>query len=152
MAWLPGWAALPPVRSPGTEQGSWTVYNAVTKLPEKIDLPGGKAGLANGESHLTLVNDKTGETTSGWCTNMGLMDASGKPTGGAGYCSIFYDNGDVLWVSFTGTGPDQPTPWTVMGGTGTYAGATGSGMTTPVSQRGDGYASTTKSTGSITTK
>jgi hypothetical protein len=40
----------------------------------------------------------------------------------------------------------------VLGGTGKYGGATGGGTSKMTSERGDGYASTYKITGSITTK
>lgn len=72
--------------------------------------------------------------------------------GGAGYCTIIPDNGDMLYVSFVLGAADQPATWTVMGGKGGYEGGTGGGTTATVSRRGDGRAWTRKSTGTITTR
>jgi len=135
-----------------TEQVSSTLNQVVIKMPEKVDLPNGKVVMANGQWHASTVNDKNGELSSQWCTGEQYPDAKGAPMYGAGYCTIFFDNGDILWVSFTGTGEGKPGGWAVIGGTGRYAGATGGGTTTTVSRRSDGYAWTSKSTGTLTTK
>jgi len=135
-----------------TQQVSTTIQQVVTKMPEKVDLPNGKVVMANGEWHGSAVNDKTGEQSSQWCTGEQYPDAKGTPMYGAGYCTIFYDNGDILWVSFMGNGEGKPGSWAVIGGTGRWEGATGGGKTDMVSQRSDGYAWTSKSTGTLTTK
>jgi len=135
-----------------TEQLSVTGYNVVTKLAEKVPLPNGGTIMVGGEGHSSIVNDKTGEQTSQWCNSDAWPDEKGAPTAFVGHCSIFYDNGDVLWISVTGTTNDKPLTWTVIGGTGKYAGATGGGTSKVVSQRGDVYAETYKATGTLTTK
>jgi hypothetical protein len=134
-----------------TQQLNLTGYAVVTKMPEEIALPNGKKVMANGQNHASIVNDKTGEVTSQWCTAEAYPDAAGATTNQAGYCTIFYDGGDILWISFTGAS-DQTGSWSVIGGMGKYAGATGSGTYKTVSQRSDGYAWTLKSTGTIVTK
>ena len=108
--------------------------------------------MANGQWHGSAVDDKTGETTSQWCNGEQYRDAKGTPMYGAGYCTIFNDNGDILWVSFMNSGEGKPGTWAVIGGTGQYQGATGSGTTEQVSRRSDGYAWTSKSKGTLTTK
>ncbi len=138
-----------------TEQISSTNYNVQTKLPEKITLPDGRTVMSGGESHVTLVDAKTGEATSGWCIADEYIDKAGKPTAGAGFCTVVYDTGDLVWTSFNVVGSlsnAKQIPYLITGGTGKYAGATGSGVVTQVSDRGDGFAWTTKSTGSVTTK
>ena len=135
-----------------TQQISSTGYAVNTDQGERITLPNGKVVLAGMQSHASLVNDKTGELTSQWCTANGYPDASGNLTAIAGFCTVVFDKGDELWLSFVGGAEDQPNTWTVMGGTGAYAGATGSGTSRTVSNRGDGYAWAMKSSGTLTTK
>ena len=62
------------------------------------------------------------------------------------------DNGDMLYISYMMDGATQTGKWTVMGGSGAYAGATGSGTTSVVSRRGDGMAWTSNAEGSLTTQ
>jgi hypothetical protein len=115
-----------------------------------ISLPDGRRAMVGGQWHATIVTDDTDEVMSQWCTGQQGLDENGQPTGGAGYCTILNDAGDVLWVGFAGTA-GEPGRWVVLGGTGAWAGATGSGTTTMVSQRADGRAWTSKSEGTITT-
>jgi hypothetical protein len=135
-----------------TQQISSTGYAVNFGSGERITLPNGKVVLVGMRSHASLVNDETGELSSQWCTANGYPDASGELTAIAGFCSVTADNGDELWLSFVGGAEDQPSSWTVMGGTGQYAGATGSGTSRNASNRGDGYAWAMKSTGTLTTK
>ena len=133
-----------------TEQVSSTAYQVLVQEPEIVELPGGRKISANGAWHATVINDQ-GETLSQWCTGEQWLGADGMPVAGAGYCTIFDDDGNVLWVSFVNGAAGQPGTWTVMGGTGEYAGATGGGTNEMVSQRSDGYAWTSKSSGTIVT-
>ncbi len=135
-----------------TEQLDAIGYNVVTKLGEKTKLANGDVVLVGGEGHASIVNSKTGEQTSQYCNIDTWVDANDVQTGGVGHCSVFYDSGDVAWVSVAQTTVDQPVTWTVIGGTGKYAGATGGGMSKVVSTRGDGYASTYEISGKIVTK
>ena len=132
-----------------TEQVNSTAYQVQISDGDPFEMPNGSKGVYGLTTHATLVQND-GQTASQWCTGeMGLGD-NGEPTGVGGYCTIIQDNGDVLWVSYLGT-PETGTAWTVMGGTGQYEGATGGGTSTMVSQRADGQAWTSQSTGTITT-
>jgi hypothetical protein len=134
-----------------TEQVSSTSYWVQTDPGQPVEMPSGAKGRTVMRSHATVVQ-ADGEVSSQWCTGHQGVDAGGQ-AGGAGYCTIVSDNGDMLYVSYVlGNGEDQPATWTVMGGTGAYAGATGGGTTSTVSQRGDGRAWTSSSQGTITTK
>lgn len=135
-----------------TEQYSSTAYSVVTKLGERETLPNGAVIEVGQTSYTAIVNDNTGEQASQYCNGDAWLDSAGAPTHMVAHCTIFYDNGDLAWVSYTGTTNDAPLTWTVLGGTGKYAGATGTGTSKRVSMRGDGYSGTYKATGTITTK
>ena len=110
---------------------------------------GGK-GVYGQIMHATQIA-ADGTLSSQWC--IGEVAAAEEGSGGsAGYCTIIFDNGDVLYTSYIGVGGGQPTAWKVMGGSGEYAGATGSGTSALVSVRADGEASTVRHTGTLTTK
>jgi len=132
-----------------TQQVDNLSYQVTINDGEAFEMPGGGKGFYGAQSHATLVRPD-GTAASQWCTQeIGLGD-DGMPSGFAGYCTIIEDNGDILWVSFLGT-PADGIGWSVMGGTGQWAGATGGGTSEQVSQRADGEAWTTRSTGTITT-
>jgi hypothetical protein len=135
-----------------TEQFSATLYDVVTKLGEKETLQNGTVIVVGEQDHASIVNDKTGEQTSQWCNYDYWPDPKGMPTHSVGHCTVFYDNGDLAFIATTGTTNDQPVTWTVLGGTGKYAGATGGGTSKMTSMRSDGYAATFKASGTITTK
>ncbi len=132
-----------------TRKVSNTSYNVVIDEGEEITTPAGAKVSINVGMHGSVQDEVTGQSLSQWCTGEEAAVEGGSI--GAGYCTLIADNGDVLWVSYVLHGA-EPSTWTVMGGTGQYAGATGSGTTTAVSQRGDGQAWTTKSTGTLTTQ
>jgi hypothetical protein len=136
----------------GTEQVNSTSYWVQINPGQPIELPNGAKGNSVMRSHATLVQ-ADGEVASQWCTGHMGTGPEGD-AGGAGYCTVISDNGDMLYISYmlSGQGEDQSATWTVMGGTGEYDGATGSGTSENVSWRGDGRAWTTKSTGTLTTK
>lgn len=128
----------------GTRDVNTTAYFVTTNQGQEITTPQGNQVTVGIQNHSNLVDHVTNEEFSQWCTG------NASEAGGAGYCTIIADNGDVLWVSYlnqNGSGT-----WTVMGGTGEYLGATGGGTSTPGSQRGDGQAWTSTSTGTLTTK
>lgn len=133
-----------------TRDVSSTAYWVVVEEPESVELPGDRTVTVNGQTHANVVR-QDGETLSQWCTGEQWLGNDSQPMRGAGYCTILDDEGNVLWVSYVNPGPGQPSKWTVMGGTGEYEGATGGGTTQTVSQRSDGYAWTSKSTGTIVT-
>jgi len=133
-----------------TQKTSATAHFVVISQGDAFEMPNGDKGFYGGQSHATSIRED-GTMASQWCTGeVGVNDA-GEMTGGAGYCTIIEDNGDVIWVSYVNVA-GQPGTWTVMGGTGAYEGATGGGTSTVVSQRADGQAWTGQSTGTITTK
>ena len=134
-----------------TRKISWTLYNVAIEQGELLTLPSGNKVRFGVEAHGSDVDD-AGVVRSMWCTQQDHLTATDEPIGGAGYCAIYEDNGDVLWVSFSYKGGQPNNTWNVIGGTGQYEGATGSGKTTFVSARGDGSAGTWKSEGSLTTK
>jgi hypothetical protein len=132
-----------------TIQVSNVSYQVVMDEGNRFESPTGAKGYYGVTTHATLVRDN-GALASQWCLQENGEGDDGQPTGVAGYCTIIEDNGDVLWVSFLGT-PAEGVSWTVMGGTGQWAGATGGGTSEMVSQRADGEAWASKSTGTITT-
>ena len=132
-----------------TRDVSNTTYMVTYRDGEQITTPNGNEIAVGGQSHGSVQDEVTGESMSQWCTGESWQVEGGLM--GAGYCTLVADDGDALWVSYVLHGAD-PGTWTVMGGTGQYAGASGSGTTTVVSQRGDGEAWTSKSTGKLTTK
>ena len=145
-------AAVGTTASAATEQLAITAQFVVTELGEEIALPDGRKLRIGMQNHAAVVNDQTGEVTSQWCSGHEHLDAAGASMATAGYCTVFYDSGDVLWLSFTGTTNDQPGTWTVMGGLGKYVGATGGGTFKTTSMRSDGFALTQTGTGTVTTK
>jgi hypothetical protein len=148
---LIGILCLSAAAAAGTRKISETMYNVGTDPGELITLPNGtkvRTGMEVRANHV----DVSGDVRSGWCTQTQHLSASDQPVAGAGYCVIYDDNGDAFWTSFSYKA-DQPTwTWTVLGGTGHYEGATGSGTTTAGSQRGDGLTWIVKNEGSINTK
>lgn len=136
-----------------TQDVSTTNYGVVVESGDIIETPAGTRVAVGELVHLSIVNEGTEEQQSQWCRGESELDGPSAVSGrAAGYCTIIADNGDVLWVSYFSPGNGQPTLWNVMGGTGEYEGATGSGTTQLTSERGDGEAWTSQSTGTLTTK
>lgn len=123
----------------------------VTQDGDPYETPAGEEGVYGEIMHATQI-EADGRTSSQWCVGEVSLSGDNGGVGMAGYCTIIHDNGDALFTSYIGPGGGQPSQWTVMGGTGEFAGATGSGTSTTVSQRGDGEAWTVKHTGTLTTK
>jgi hypothetical protein len=137
-----------------TQQTSSTGYFTGLDQGEVIQQPDGSKVRVGMRSHANLVAESgplKGQTASQWCDGMALLDGAGAATVNVGYCTLVYDNGDRLWVSYLNK-PGQAGQWTVIGGTGRFEGATGSGSGEMVSQRGDGMSWTNQSKGTITTK
>jgi hypothetical protein len=140
----------------GTQQEwSATAYFVATEPGELIGPPNGKQVRVGVRSHATRLHETgamAGESASAWCDGMSMLDGAGAVTLGVGYCTSYYDNGDVLFQYYM-TKPGQPGKWTLMGGTGRFEGATGSGTTTVTSRRSDNGAAWTQQTkGTITLK
>ena len=129
---------------------SETGYDVTTRVGEKIELPSGNVLMVNALGHETIVDDKTGEQSSEWCSYDSLLDGKGAYLHWLNHCTRVYDNGDVLWSTAVGDGTDTST-YTWTGGTGKFAGATGGGTSTTTSTRTDGRATTFKNVGTLTT-
>ena len=127
-----------------------TLYWVQTDAGQVVEMPSGTKGRTVVRNHVTVVS-ADGEVSSQWCTGHQGVDGSGR-AGGAGYCTSISDNGDMLYLSYVMGAEDEPASWTVMGGTGAYEGATGSGTSITTSLRGDGRAWTSRAQGSITTQ
>lgn len=133
-----------------TEKVDSTLYWVQVDPGRAVEMPNGAKGRTVMRNHVTVVQ-ADGDVSSQWCTGHQGVDGSGQ-AGGAGYCTSIADNGDMLYVSYLLGSEEEPATWTVMGGTGGYEGATGSGTSTMTSRRGDGQAWTSRAQGSITTK
>ena len=133
----------------GTQEISNLIHQVNVDEGQAFESPAGNKGRFGTVNHGTVVRED-GTLASQWCNGEIGEGDDGQPTGFAGYCTIIEDNGDVLWVSFLGT-PEEGLTWSVMGGTGQWAGATGGGTSEMVSMRADGEAWTSKATGKITT-
>ena len=126
-----------------------TTYWVQISQGQTVEMPSGTKGRTLMRNHGTVVR-ANGDVSSQWCTGHQGVLASGQ-AGGAGYCTSISDNGDMLYISYMLGEEGEPVTWTVMGGSGAYEGATGSGTSTITSRRGDGQAWTSRAKGSITT-
>lgn len=70
------------------------------------------------------------------CNGTTALGGSGKPSIVGGYCDAIDAQGDVWWISWSGSG--QESRWTILGGTGKYEGMTGSGTAKWLTQKPDG--------------
>ena len=70
--------------------------------------------------------------------DVGLLPGSELEFGG-GYCTVLDEDGDAYWTWFE-VGKSGTFDWKVMGGTGKYAGSSGSGVTTATKFHVDGTA------------
>ncbi len=134
-----------------TEQFSETGHEVTTQPGDRITLANGNVLVTHSQSHASPVNDRTGEQTSEWCNFDSLLDAKDVLVEFVGYCTRVYDNGDPMWISVTGKSAEA-SGFTILGGTGRFAGATGGGTTRVTSARVDGREDTFKNVGSLTTR
>ncbi len=128
-----------------------TVEGVQVQQGELITAPSGNQSRVGGLTHATIANDQTGERSVQWCRGNVLLDGTGMPTTQVGFCTVIYDSGDLLWISYLGDAQSGENTYTVIGGTGQYQGATGGGVNRVVSQRGDGRSWTSRAEGTITT-
>jgi hypothetical protein len=135
-----------------TEKIDITGYWVVTERGREVTMPNGGKVMPGGEAHAAIVYASTGDVASEWCALTGFQDPAGNPSIQVGHCGVFYDNGDVVWLSVMTDGPDDAGDWTILGGTGKYRGATGGGSCKLASRRSDGSSWTTTCTGEITTR
>jgi len=128
-----------------------TVDHVQIEQGELVTGPNGGQARVGNLSQASIVNDETGERTAQWCRGNTMLDDAGMPAVQVGFCSIVYDSGDVLWISYLGNAASGENTYTVIGGTGQYEGETGGGGNRVVSQRGDGRSWTSKAEGTVTT-
>jgi hypothetical protein len=122
-----------------------TSYGVQIEAPTEAKTSMGMTVMVGGLTQATAVSDD-GTTFSQWCRATFALGDDGNPIAGGGSCTIISEAGDLLFVWFGGS------TWGVIGGTGEYAGATGGGTTTQVSQGADGRSFINKSMGEIVTK
>jgi hypothetical protein len=113
----------------------WTVRTQFERIP----LAGGK--FLN-EAHLKgvlLASDPSLplHLASQDCDFATSVDDKGVPAQGYGYCATIDKEGDVYWIWLSIMGPAD-SRWTVVSGTGKYAGMTGSGRTNVLMATADG--------------
>ena len=119
--------------------------HAVSGTVTYIITPLSTAPAANGgkfvQSHLKgviLSNDSSSALHLGAqdCSGTNLYDAKNMLVEGAGSCSAVDADGDIWWIWYHNTSSERR--WTIIGGTGKYAGMTGSGTTTVLGASPDG--------------
>ena len=132
-----------------TETIDSTSYHVVLQEPTPYETPQGRTVMLGGQNHASVVA-ADGEVSSQYCTGNAMAAEGGGMQIGAGFCTVVAANGDALWIWFRNEA-DKPTTWGVIGGTGQYAGATGGGTSTMVSQGGDGRSWVAKATGTVKT-
>jgi hypothetical protein len=106
-----------------------------------LDLGNGDEAYPGYRRHIAATG-KDGRTESHWCYGTNIRKIESDKPGfdfAAGYCTIFDEEGDAYWTWFEVDGLGSFV-WTVMGGTGKYKGAKGSGVSTAESTMPDGTA------------
>ncbi len=105
--------------------------------PATIDLGDGRGVFPGYRRHITAVG-RDGKIESHWCSGTNV-DTEEEFEFGAGYCTVFDEEGDAYWTWFVldGLGSFE---WEVMGGTGKYKGSSGDGISTTTSSLPDGTA------------
>ncbi len=103
-----------------------------------IPMAGGKALTEQRMSGMILANNATApfHLSSQDCLSAGVGDPKGMPEENHGVCVAFDKDGDAWWLSYSNKGDDRK--WTVVAGTGKYAGMTGSGTTKLLAVTPDG--------------
>jgi hypothetical protein len=133
------------------EQFSETGREVTTQTGDRVALANGNILVTHAQSHASPVDDKTGVQTSEWCNFDSLLDAKETLVQFVGYCTRVYDGGDLMWISITGKSAEA-SEFTILGGTGKFAGATGGGTSKVISTDRDGRENTFKNIGTLTTK
>lgn len=105
--------------------------------PAFIELAGDHEMYPGYRRHISVANDD-GSAESHWCFGSNIMNDSDLEFG-AGYCTAVDEDGDVYWTWFE-VARRGGFNWQVMGGTGKYSGATGSGTSRATGSLPDGSA------------
>ncbi len=119
-----------------TQQLDSTIYAIYIDQPKTDKLSTNGIEISYGsllQGHTVASN---GEHYSQWCQATGAAKDS-KALGGAGFCTLIDERGDIFWVWLRDTS-DSTNDWGVIGGTGKYVGATGGGSTKLVKTMPDG--------------
>jgi len=109
--------------------------------PAWIELEDGREAYPGYRRHLTAIG-KDGKIESHWCNGTNVVNTAEDAFEfefGAGYCTVFDEDGDAYWTWFVvdGLGAFE---WKVMGGTGKFKGSSGNGVSTTDSSLPDGTA------------
>jgi hypothetical protein len=132
-----------------TRQVSATIYATNFEEPKSEKLGATGVDLSYGRLLNGHTVSSTGEFSSQWC-QITTAGKDGQSLGGAGFCTVIEENGDMFWVWLRVTG-DTTNDWGLIGGTGQYVGATGGGTTKLVKTLPDGT-QMYESKGTVTTK
>ena len=116
---------------------SGTVTYLITPLSTAPAANGGKF-MQNQLKGVILSNDSSSALHLGAhdCSGTSLYDAKDMLVQGAGSCSAVDADGDIWWSWYHNTSTERR--WTVIGGTGKYAGMTGKGTVTVLGASPDG--------------
>jgi hypothetical protein len=107
---------------------SGTVTYSVSQITH-IPLGGGRILTEQRMAGVVVASDSAPpfHLSSQDCLSAGIGDGKGLPDEDNGVCIAVDKDGDAWWLSYTNKGEDRK--WTVVSGTGKYAGMTGSGTT-----------------------
>ncbi len=105
-----------------------TVTYSLTQITH-IPLVGGKVLTEQRMAGVLVASDSAPpfHLSSQDCLSAGIGDGKGLPDEDNGVCVAVDKDGDAWWLSYVNKGEDRK--WTVVSGTGKYAGMTGSGTT-----------------------
>ncbi len=105
--------------------------------PAWIELGDNREAYPGYRRHITAIG-KDGKIESHWCSGTNVSRTDAEDEFGAGYCTVFDEDGDAYWTWFVID--EQGFEWKVMGGTGKYEGSSGNGVSTPTTTLPDGTA------------
>ncbi len=105
--------------------------------PEWIELEDNRGVFPGYRRHITAVGEDE-KIQSHWCSGTNVENET-EFEFGAGYCTIFDEDGDAYWTWFQLDG-EGAFERVVMGGTGKYEGSSGTGVSMSVNVLPDGTA------------
>lgn len=130
-----------------TRQLASTIYTVTVEQPTTGDLRDGTSFSRGGLIQGQILGDD-GLHWSQWCRNS-TAAKEGRLVGGGGFCTTFTETGDMIWIWLRSVS-NASLEWGVIGGTGQYQGATGSGKSEQTKTLADGT-EVWRSSGTITT-
>ena len=124
-----------------TIQYTETVYIQLTRTGDEVNLSNERKVRRDDQSLGIVVNDKTGEVASEWCSGVTFVDPGPNSIASASSCTALYENGDamLIWLEWvTDNKGAEHCQWKIMGGTGRFSGATGNATTEVTKTLADG--------------